>query len=173
MNQTLSKNLSRGIFLLLIQGLLLRGIQLGWGHLAFIQIFLYPLFLLMLPIKIPKALAIVIGFIYGFAIDLFYQSPGLHTSASLITVFLRPLLLSYLEPRGGYKATAKPTKSDLGTAWFYRFIAIGMAIHLTGYFLVEVFSIREILTVILRVVFCFIASMILILLYTTIFNLKE
>jgi len=173
MSPTVSRNVLRAIILLLFQGLVFRSVNLGWSNFAFIQVFVYPLFLLMLPIKISKAWALVIAFIYGFAIDMFYHSPGLHTAAALITVFARPLLLNYFEPRGGYKVSAKPTKDDLGSAWFYRFVAAGFAIHLTAYFLIEAFTLLALPSSLLRATLCFIPSMAIILLYTTIFNLKE
>ncbi|MBX2817474.1 MAG: hypothetical protein KTR24_15805 [Saprospiraceae bacterium] len=173
MNPTLLANISRGVFLLLLQGLIFRRMSLGWGDFSFIQIIIYPLFILMLPIKLPKALTILIAFVYGFLVDVFYHSPGVHASATLMLALLRPLILNYLEPRGGYKIAAKPTRRDMGSNWFYQLLAIGLLIHLLWYFSMQVFILADILHILLRVLLCFIPSLLLMMVYSLIFDSKE
>lgn len=166
-------NILRGLFLFLLQALILRHVSLGWGQFSFIQVIIYPLFILMLPIKLPKASVVILAFLYGFTIDIFYHSPGVHASATLVLSIARPFLLNQLEPRGGYKVDVKPTRRDLGSNWFYRYVAYGLLIHLFAYFSVLLFSAQEIPSILLRTVCCLAPSYIFILLYTVIFDPRE
>ncbi len=173
MEKVITRNALRFIFLLLLQGLIFYRVNIGGPSFNYIQIFVYPLFILLLPVKISTSLLMTLAFLLGISLDFFYDSPGLHASASVFSAFIRPLVLSSIEPRGGYKVNAVPVPSQLGTNWMFRYMSIILFLHLLWYFSLEAFQISKILSIILKTIFTFMASLLFMGLYMLIFNPKE
>jgi hypothetical protein len=80
--------------------------------------FLYVAFILLLPFELSAMMTIVIGFLTGFAIDIFYDSMGLHAFATVLMSYLRNYWLSVITPQGGYDAGNSPTIAANGVQWF-------------------------------------------------------
>jgi hypothetical protein len=168
-------NLTRFIAIILMQVLVFQSISRGFSPSTFnyLNIMIYPIFVMLLPINLPTALAIAISFVFGLSIDWFYKSLGVHAGACVFMAFIRPLILGILEPRGGYPATGGPTQYSLGTGWFIRFSAIFTFIHLFIYFIIQYFSLVFILDILISTVVSFIGSMIFIVMYQFLLNPKE
>ena len=115
----------------------------------------------------------IIGFALGLTVDMFYNSPGMHAGAAVFSAFIRPNMLSALEPRGGYKINSIPNIRQFGSNWFYRYAAAVVSLHLFFYFLLEAFDLTQILQILIKSVLSFVASMVLIGIYMLIFNPKE
>lgn len=163
----------RFFLLLLIQGLILHRLNIGGTNFNYVHILLYPLFIMLFPVQTSKILLIVLGFLMGISVDVFYDSPGLHASASVFTAFIRPFVLAFVEPRGGYKINSVPTKNQFGLNWFAKYASILLVLHLFWYFSLEVFQISEIFQVFIKTIISFIASILFIWLYMVIFNPKS
>lgn len=159
-------NSFRYLFLLLIQGLVLQ--YIGYEN---IHIFIYPIFLMLLPLELPHGLAVLLSFIMGISIDMFYNTFGLHAAVMVILSFARPLICSLLEPRGGYEVGQTLTKHSLGLRWFIRYSAFITFFHMLFIVLLEELSLSWF--VIARIILSFFFSMLLILLYQFIFNPKQ
>jgi hypothetical protein len=172
MGHVVTRNVLRFFLLLVLQVLIFRRLTLGGVAFNYIQVFLYPLFLFLLPLGVNRIVLLLLGFVLGMSIDIFYDSPGLHASAAVFTAFVRPIVLQGLEPRGGYKINALPTVQEFGINWFYRYTAILLLGHLLFYFSVEAFQLSLILSVLLKTICSFLASMLLIGIYMLIFNPK-
>jgi hypothetical protein len=80
--------------------------------------FLYVAFILLLPFELSTLLIILIGFIIGFTIDIFYSSMGLHAFATVLMSYLRNYWLSVITPQGGYDTGNSPTIATNGVQWF-------------------------------------------------------
>jgi hypothetical protein len=132
----------------------------------------YPLFILLLPLKVARSLQIFLAFVMGLLIDIFYDTPGLHASALLVTAFLKKYVLKFLEPVDGYSTDASPTIRRYGFNWFLIYSSLLMFIHLLVFFSVEAFSFVYIFEILLKTIFSFIFSQILIILYVLILNPK-
>lgn len=165
-------NIIRFIGFLLVQGLVLRRVTLGLD-LPYTQILLYPVFIMLLPLRMPRPLVILSAFAMGILLDWFYNSWGIHASASLFTAFARPFILKRLEPRGGYTAAHAPNRERMGWDWFLRYSAFLLASHLFFYFSVESFTFVYIIRILLKTVFSFVISMGFLLIYMQLFNPKE
>ncbi len=163
----------RFILIVLLQGLIFHRFNLGGTQFNYIQILIYPLFIMLLPVQTGRILLIILGFLLGLSIDFFYDSPGLHASASVFTAFIRPFVLASIEPRGGYKINSVPNKNQFGVNWFARYVAILLLFHLLWYFTVEAFQISMVLQIILKTVSSFFASIIFVGVYVVIFNPKN
>lgn len=170
MNSVIIANLLRFVGLTIIQVLVLKNMHIDT---LYIQILLYPTFILLLPVNTPHSLGILLGFVIGIAVDVFYGSLGVHGAASVFTAFVRPLVLGVLEPKSGYTTLIAPSKSKLGINWFLRYSAILMAAHLFFYFSVEVFTLYYIGEILLKTFLSFIFSMIFVLLYQYLFDPVE
>jgi len=170
MNERVLKYLIWGIVLLLLQILIFKNINIGWGDFYYIHILVYPLLILFLPINIPRVYLMLIGFGVGMIVDLFYLSPGIHSSALVFLAFIRQPLLNILEPRGGYKVATTPTPYHLGLNWFLTYAAILMFLHHLFYFSIEIFTFDLMLFIWLKTIFSFIFSMLFILALVLITN---
>lgn len=173
MNSLILKNALRFIILILLQGLFFISLGLNTPVLDRMNIIVYPLVLILLPLRTPRTLLILLGFVLGLALDFFYNTPGIHAATSVLTAFIRPYLLSWVEPRGGYQVESSPTASEFGFKWFFYYSAIFMAIHLFVLFSIQHFTFVYILEILLRTVVSFAGSMLFILVYILIFNPEE
>lgn len=173
MNRAVLTNVVRFIGILLVQGLVLKRVTVGWEEFPYVQILLYPVFIMLLPFRIPRPLVILIAFTMGMLVDFFYNTPGVHASASVFTAFIRPFILYRMEPRGGYTAAHGPNREKMGWPWFLRYASFLLAFHLFFYFSVESFTFVYIVTIVLKTIFSFIASMLFILIFMQVFNPKE
>ena len=93
--------LIRFVVLVLIQVLILNNLLLP----GVFNPYIYPLFLLLLPIRMPIWLLLLVGFVAGLTIDLFSNTMGMHAAASVLLCFMRPQVLKLIEPSGGYAIT--------------------------------------------------------------------
>lgn len=170
MNNTILTHSIRFLFLALLQVLVFKQMTLGWGNFNYIHVFIYPAFILLLPIRTPDTLLIFLGFLIGITVDLFYDSPGVHASAMVFMAFMRSRVLKFLTPRGGYNINHSPNLDKLGLTWFLLFSGILLFCHILFYFIIYVFTHVNWLEITLRTITSFIVSYIIILLYVIIFN---
>ena len=162
MNRVVLINGLRFIFLLLIQTLILRSVTFDWYNFGFVHILIYPLFILLLPIKTPRALVLSLAFLMGIGVDMFYDSLGVHASALVFTAYMRNVIMKILEPYGGYNVEDSPTIRNFGVGWFFTYSAILMFVHIFFYFCVEAFSFVYIFEIMMNTIFSFAISIIII-----------
>lgn len=136
------RNISRFLFLALIQGLIMNNILLTPLH---ISPFFYVLFILLLPFETPGWLLLVLSFFIGWSVDLFSNTFGIHAAACVAMAFLRPLILELNSPRDGYESGTFPRVSYYGLAWFFKYALLLIFIHHILYFFIEAFSFKNIL----------------------------
>ena len=171
MNNLVLRNIIRFLMLLALLGLFLKRVSEGWGSGSlYINVFLYPLFIMLLPLQTPRAGVLLLSFVMGIGVDLFYDSLGVHAAALTAMGYARSLFLSLYEPREGYKLNARPTPDDLGMNWFLKYAASMLGLHLLIYFSVDAFSPVYIFGILARTFFTFISTMVAILIYVFIFN---
>lgn len=99
--------------------------------------FLYVAFLLLLPFETGPLLLMVIGFITGMAVDIFYDSFGIHAAASVLIMYLRPYWKNMITPRGGYEIGMEPTLKLMKFEWFATYAAPLIFIHHLALFFIE------------------------------------
>lgn len=165
MSNVVMTNLLRFFTLVFIQVLILKDIHLGGQSFNYISIIIYPLFLILLPLRTPHSVLVLLGFLMGIFIDAFYDTYGVHASACVFTGFIRPYVLKLLSPKGGYNLNFSPTKNRFGLNWFLGYAAVMFFLHLFFYFSVEVFTFVYIDEILLRTISTFIVSMLIVLIY--------
>ncbi len=97
MNATWIDSLKLLIALVLSQVLLFNHIE----AFAFLNPYIYPLFILTLPVKIRRARMLVLGFLLGLCIDFFQDTGGIHAFASTLLAYLRPRFVRLVATQGG------------------------------------------------------------------------
>jgi rod shape-determining protein MreD len=147
------------IVLVFLQVFLLNNVQLS----GYINPYFYVLFILVLPFETPKWFLLVIAFILGLTIDLFTNTPGMHSSATVFMAFLRPYVLKVISPRDGYESETLPQLKYYGSAWFIRYSSILIFAHHLFLFYIEVFRLSEFFATLLRAILSSIFTIILVL----------
>jgi rod shape-determining protein MreD len=106
---------------------------------GFVNPYFYVLFILLLPINVPRYFLLMSGFILGLTIDVFANTPGIHASSTVFMAYVRPYVLnaSNVEDK---EQMLIPSISNLGFAWFARYAAILILVHHFFLFYVEIFS---------------------------------
>ncbi|HNR49752.1 MAG TPA: rod shape-determining protein MreD [Bacteroidia bacterium] len=163
------KIIFRFILLVLVQVLLFNKIRFA----GFINPFVYPLFILLLPVRIPKTLLLLLSFITGLTIDIFSDTMGMHAAATVFLGYLRPAILKLLAPRDGYEAEASPRLHQMGFLWFLYYLLISIFAHHLFLFYTEVFRFSEFWYTLLRVVLSTLTSVLLIIVILYLFDRQK
>ena len=160
MNSVIFRNIIRFIVLVLLQIYVLNNINF-FGH---INPYLYILFILLLPLDIPKWLLLVLAFFIGFTIDYFSNTIGLNIAASVFIAFLRPGLIKLLSPKSDPEPGMQIGIRDFGFRWFFVYTFILAFIHHIILFYLEIFRFNEFFETFRRAFLSALISLLLILL---------
>lgn len=161
----------RFVGILVLQVLILKNLNLNFGSYQYFHLIIYPVFIFTLPVRTPKSLLILLGFLMGLSVDLFYDSPGVHAAALTLTAFLRSPILKWVEPVEGFSTSAEANASALGYSANFIYVVVLLFIHLLMYFSIEAFSLLYFFDIILRTICSFIISILLLVLLQFIFRL--
>ena len=99
--------------------------------------FLYVAYLFFLPVESNPLFLMFAGFIMGFAIDIFYDSLGLHAFSCVFVMYVRNYWLSLITPQGGYDVSATPSIAINGMQWFLVYTIPLVFLHHSILFFVE------------------------------------
>ena len=164
--------LLRLVVLALVQGLIFKSFSMSIGGFRHFHILIYPILIITMPFGTSRPLQLVLAFFLGLFVDIFYESPGIHASASVFTAYVRPLVLNWFEPREGYNMNHIPTKDQYGIGWYVRYAATLMGLHLFFYFSVDAFTYYYIFDILLRTLSSFAISMVFVIMVAYIFKSK-
>jgi hypothetical protein len=99
--------------------------------------FLYVAYLFFLPVDSNPMLLMLAGFLMGAAIDVFYDSLGLHAFACVFVMYVRNYWLSLITPQGGYDSNDTPSIATHGMQWFLVYTIPLVFLHHSVLFFVE------------------------------------
>jgi hypothetical protein len=99
--------------------------------------FVYVGFLLFLPIQMSRPWVLILGFLTGFTLDLFYDTGGLHAAACVLIAFLRGAQLRLIRPRDGYDAQDTVSGHQMGWTWWALAVVPLVLVHHTALFWLE------------------------------------
>lgn len=163
-------NIIRGIFLLLLQILIFNFVKITWFSIPFIEVFVYPLIVLLLPLRTPASVVILIGFLVGLVVDIFQNTPGVHSGAGAFSGLVRPYVITYLSPRGGYKVNISPMISTINLPWFLKYAGIMVILHCLGVSLIDIFQIKLLHYILLRTILTAAISYVVIMIIMIVFD---
>ena len=161
-------NLLRFILLLLAQALIFSNINFS----SFVNPYVFPLFILLLPFETPRWLLMLIGFFAGLALDVFLGSFGMHAAACLLIGYLRPFLISIITPKGT-EFEISPNVYSQGLTWFVVYLGVATTVYLAFYFLIEEATFRNIFLLLLKTVLSVIISVAFMLIFLYLFSSRK
>jgi len=133
MNNFRLAHIAQFVLLMSLQVLLMRDLMLWETGFCFV----YVGFVLFLPLYIDKVLLLVLGFVTGITIDLFYDTAGVHAAATVLVAFLRPALLKLLTPRDGYETSDSASLASMGWRWWFTYSMVLLFVHHFALFFLE------------------------------------
>jgi len=123
----IAKNTIRFFFILFIQVFILN--KIPPLH-QFVVPYFYFLFILWLPFKTRRWVILLVGFLLGFTIDMFYKTPGLHTSASVLIAYLRPFVINLLLPKEATEwGNEEPNRVSMGALPYTTYVILLTILH--------------------------------------------
>lgn len=162
------KQIFRFIIFILLQALVLDHVP---PLNLFVTPYLYFLFLLWLPFNTNKSWLLLLGFITGFALDLFLQTPGLHAAPCVLVAFLRPYMVTLLVPRETKElGFGSPSVRTMGFAPYALFVTVLTLFHTVLLVLLEWMQFASITYFLGKVLFTSLASLVLITVAELVFN---
>ncbi|MFN8308918.1 MAG: hypothetical protein U0T73_03050 [Chitinophagales bacterium] len=129
---TIPINLLRMVLLLAAQVLVFSNIHVS----PLLAIYIYPMFILLLPFETPRWLLLLLGFGFGLLLDVFLGTFGMHAAANVLLAYIRPYLIKVITPTSTEFEIA-PSIYLQGLSWFLIYCGIGTLVHLLFYFLLE------------------------------------
>lgn len=99
----------------------------------------YLLFILLLPIDIKGWVLLLCAFVLGIVIDMFSNTPGLHTASTLLMAFVRPWAITLISGRSDFDPGSIPLFSFRGQRWMFTYIFLLILVHHVALFFLEVF----------------------------------
>lgn len=114
--------------------------------------FVYIACILLLPDEISPIWVILISFLIGLLVDIFYNTAGIHASACVLIGFLRSYVIKFLFPTKGVENEVVITLKDMGAERFVRYVAVLTLIHHSTLFFVEAGGFQFFLITILKII---------------------
>jgi len=135
-NKNAIYNIASAFFIVLLQIFVVRELNL-WG-IGFC--YLYASVLLLIPITFSKGYSLLIGFLLGLFIDIFYSTPGINSFASVLLVFLKPYVFKSIPTQANFEEGDLITPHNFGLINFIVFGFILLIIHHFFIFQLEAYS---------------------------------
>jgi hypothetical protein len=104
--------------------------------------FIYVAFVLFLPIQISKVFLLILAFVAGLTIDVFYDTVGINAAACVLLAYLRPYVLAILTPRDDYEKNDSVNLHLMGWRWFTVYSLFLIFMHHLALFFLELGSFR-------------------------------
>ena len=101
--------------------------------------FVYVGFLLSYSYDVGRVNFMFIAFAYGFVLDVFYDTLGMHTAACVLLAYLRPYLIKLLSARSNLDTDSLSEISirELNFSWFATYAFLLILLHHSALFLIE------------------------------------
>lgn len=154
------------VLYLLLQILLIRNLVIF--DVAFC--FVYISIILFIPAEMPTGWLLLIAFLLGLGVDMFYNTAGIHASATVLIAYFKPYILKVLFPTKSIENEIVITMKGMGSERFIRYVIVMTFIHHLFLFFVEAGNFSFFLITILKVIASVIFSTIMIILLNTFFK---
>lgn len=155
MNSSLFFNLFRFIILLSLQVIVFNNINLF----GFISPFPYILFIILYPVNGNKSGLLVTSFLLGIILDMFSNSGGIHTTASLLLAYFRPSIFKFAFGVSYEYQTIK--LNDTLTPERFSFLLVAVVLHHLVLFIFEAFQFSLLWDILIRTLLSSIVTLII------------
>lgn len=132
---TVIQNIILFIVLILAQVLVLNNIQ----FLGFVNPYLYVLFIISLPVSLPRWFTLILAFAMGILIDVFSNTLGMHAAAAVLIAYARSFIIKlFTSIDEGNNPT--PSFHTFGVGSYIKYIFVMVFLHHATLFYLEAFS---------------------------------
>jgi hypothetical protein len=126
--------------------------------------FIYIGAVLLIPNDFNTSLKLIISFVAGLTVDVFYNTHGLHAAATVAVAFVRNPLASTLFSARGLENEINYSLNGMGLGRFTRYVLIMVSIHHIALFSIEAGTKQLFWVTLLKIVFSVIFSTFIIVL---------
>jgi rod shape-determining protein MreD len=126
--------------------------------------FVYPMFILLLPVNTAFWLVALLSFAMGITIDLLEFTSGIHAAALVFMGFSRMMFFKRTLAIENIEKNIIPDITNKGFAWFAIYAFLLLFLHHAVLFFLEVFTFREFVFTITKTALSALASLLLIIL---------
>lgn len=152
------QNIIRFVLLVLVQVLVLNNIQ----FLGFLNPYIYILFILSLPVKLPRWICLILAFILGLTIDTFSNTMGMHAFATVLAAFIRNNAINlFTTIDEGNNPT--PSFYTFGVGAYVKYVVSVVLVHHVSLFLIEAFSFNHFWILLLKITLSTVVTILIIL----------
>ncbi|MBC7451283.1 MAG: hypothetical protein H7259_07315 [Cytophagales bacterium] len=135
--------------------------------------FIYLGFIIQLPFSFPPISVLLITFCYTLTVDMFFDTPGIHTASALLIMYLRPNIIRFLTPQGGYETIENVSVFTMGIQWHSVYAFIIIFVHTFIVFSIESLSYFNLSIMLLKVLSTTVLTLFTVLLYQFLFLYKH
>ena len=139
----------------------------------YVHVMISPLYIMLLPFDTPVIRLLLVSFFLGLCIDSLSNTFGLHASSLVVFAYLRPVVFRWFSPREGYDSIKTPSIFDMGNSWFLMVFGILLLFHHLWFFVMESFSFKELLLILLKTLPSTLLSFIVCIILQTLFLKKS
>ena len=160
-------NIIRFTLLVLVQVLVFNKLN----FFGYINPMVYILFLYWYPIKQNRAAFIGLSFLLGLCIDFFSDTMAINAASTITIAYLRPAIMRFV-----FGVNYEFQSFKLGNATRvqqFTFLALLIIVHHLIFFTMEFFSLANILLILKKVVAIGLATLVLCLLFGSLFSVKK
>ncbi|MCM4166948.1 hypothetical protein KCTC52924_01804 [Arenibacter antarcticus] len=157
----------RFILLILVQVLVFNKLN----FFGYINPMVYIIFLYWYPIKEKRSLFILLCFLLGIMVDWFSDTMAIHAAATVTIAYLRPTIMRFCFGVNIEFQNFKLTNST--KAQQITFLLLLIIIHHLIFFTLEIFSFKNTLLILKKVLFTSMATLALSLLLNSLFSVKK
>ena len=147
------------VSLVLAQVLIFNQVQFS----GFFNPYIYILFIILLPLSTPRYAVLMLAFFLGLVIDIFSNSLGIHSAASVFIAYLRPLVIRLISNREDDK-NDYPGLHQNKPSWFINYVAIMVVLHHLVLFYLEVYTFSNFFNTLYRVILSSLFSIVIVVL---------
>lgn len=144
MNSSFFLNIFRFISLFLLQIIIFNNINLF----GFVSPFPYVLFIILFPVNGNKSALLISSFLLGLLLDIFSNSGGIHTTASILLAYFRPSIFKFAFGVSYEYQTIK--LNDTLTPERFSFLFVAILLHHLILFILEAFQFSLFFDILLR-----------------------
>lgn len=141
--------------------------MLVFNNLHFLGIchpYIYILFLIALPIRIPQWIELLIGFGVGLIVDMFCGSPGVHTAACSFLAYLRPIFIKRTI-QDAERISMTIDGLSIGFNEYVKLVVLYTILHHTLVFLIEAWSLAHFWLLLAKIIVSSLFTIALLLFY--------
>lgn len=148
MTKTILQFLLLFIVLILLQAIVFNNICLFGVAVPFVFIY----FIVHLPITLSSNWLLTLSFLTGLTIDIFANTQGMNALACTIVAMSRHSILHWYFPREDELTIPEPSIRSLGFEYFAKYLFTFVLLYCTIIFLIESFSLFNIVRLALRII---------------------